>query len=236
VRSPPTSPTSPRRSTTSGPTLVRASPSSPRSAIDGRHPRDRGEVQGAAVALVARLGRLHASVGIEQRRLSEVASEQIASGWAFAAEHLDVAGPLDAKVRALLRRDALLDVSLGHGDLVGSNLLLDERGRVVLIDWEHAGPLPIAFDLAKLHVQARNSAAAFAAFRRGLGNRVGRTRGGYRLHEQFALGHVQMLSWHEHRLARATEAGREKQLRQDTRRRLDRLEELLGSEPTLVLL
>ncbi|MFA9431256.1 phosphotransferase family protein [Egicoccus sp. AB-alg2] len=197
--------------------------------LDGRHPADRGEVQQAGAHVAAALDHLHRSAGLARKRLSEVTSDRLPERWAAAVGHLPVSATVRQRVQTLFDRDAHLEVGLGHGDIVGSNIVLvGDMERVVLIDWEHAGELPVAFDLAKLHLQARHPEQMLAVFRDTFGDRVGRGSDGYALEEQFALAHVQMLAWHEHRVARAQDAGRLAAYERDTARRMELVESLLG--------
>lgn len=97
-----------------------------------------------------------------------------------------LAEPLDTAVRRLLSRDALLEVSFGPGDLVGSNILVGGDG-LVLIDWEFGGERPIAFDLAKVHLHCADSVTTQAALERGLHHSVGGRLDHYSFAEQLAL-------------------------------------------------
>ncbi|GHB06908.1 aminoglycoside phosphotransferase family protein [Salinicola rhizosphaerae] len=50
----------------------------------------------------------------------------------------------------LLRMARRLPKVVSHGDLHANNVLIDEQGNPVLIDWDHAGLRPLGFDLARL--------------------------------------------------------------------------------------
>lgn len=81
------------------------------------------------------------------------------------------------RVRHLLARgDDRIAVSLCHGDPVFSNVLATADGGLALVDWEHAGRLPVAQDIAKVLVglEPRTSAPG----RRRRVERVGRWRPG----------------------------------------------------------
>lgn len=181
--------------------------------------------------VTARLHRVQREVGIGSRRLSDIVSPRFVRLWQqFAQGHvLDPA--LVARVDALVGRDDLVEVSLGHGDLVGSNILLTgdrPTDGFVLIDWEFAGERPIAFDLAKLHLACEDHAAAEEALERGLRRPLGGGPGHYTFPEQVALAHVQALSWHDVRREKAEAAGRVTALEQMTARRIDSVAQLLG--------
>ncbi len=52
-------------------------------------------------------------------------------------------------IKTLLEDDLTLLCSIGHGDLSLGNMLKTNKS-VYLLDWEHAGIMPVAFDLTKL--------------------------------------------------------------------------------------
>lgn len=197
--------------------------------VDGRPPRDRGETELVLGRVLAGLARLQRAVGVERRPLSEVTHPDLPQRWERVAAELDLLPSLTAKVAGLLDRDGLVDVSLVHGDLVASNLLLTGAAQAptpVLVDWEHARPRrPIAADLAKLHQSVRTPEVVVERCEQLLGRGVA---GSYTVAEQFALAHAEMLSWHEHRAGRADAAGRRARYDADTGRRVGLLAELLG--------
>jgi thiamine kinase-like enzyme len=119
---------------------------------------------------------------------------------------------------------------LGHGDLVRSNILITNE-HVVLVDWEHARGMPIAFDLAKLVLHARDPEEALTLIRKRHPGLSRSPRESYSLERQIALGLVQMLSWTAPRQTRAQAAGRLDLFEHDTRARVDLLHRLLGVEP-----
>lgn len=194
--------------------------------VAGRHPRGPDEVQRLVPPMLAQLARLYAGVGVERQRLSSVVSSRLPQRWeAVASTHL-VPSTVADTVRALLARDALVEVSLGHGDLVRTNLLVVDDD-VVLLDWEHARSMPIAFDLAKPVFLSRAPDLTIQAMGERLPGLVARSADSYRLEEQLALALVQMLSWSVVRAARAAAAGRTHRLQRDTVARAALLERLV---------
>jgi tRNA A-37 threonylcarbamoyl transferase component Bud32 len=200
--------------------------------LTGRHPADRGEVQALLPALVVELTRLHRGVGIDRPRLSEVVAADLLDRWTDAVRTEGVSPAVDRVVRSLVERDARVEVSLGHGDLVGSNILLSD-GRLVLVDWEHARSLPIAFDLAKPVLQARHLVAAIEAVRPALDGTVGEASDSYRLEEQLVLAYVQRLTWSRERRQKAEAAGRLRRYEQQTARQLTAIAQLLEVDDEL---
>jgi Ser/Thr protein kinase RdoA (MazF antagonist) len=194
--------------------------------VEGRRPANRGETQRLLPTVVELLTRLHEAVGIASRPLSKVSSSGLLARWEGAVERERVPAAIDAAVRRLIERDADLEVSLGHGDLVASNMLI-RGGQLTLVDWEHARSLPIAYDLAKPLMQARHPDAALERVRGSLTRTVGRSPSSYRLEEQIALAHVQMLSWSERRRRKAETAGRVEQYEKQTAARIAVLRDLL---------
>src|SRR5699024_12667282 len=93
---------------------------------------------------------------------------------------------IDHAVQNLIERNALLEVSLNHGDLVGSNILVSNEG-FVLVDWEFAEHKPIAFDMAKIIINVDDIDSSIAKMHAGLGGVVGQESGHYSLREQIAL-------------------------------------------------
>jgi hypothetical protein len=94
----------------------------------GHHPRSPDEVQALLPQLVAGLRRLHEGVGIEQRSLSSVVSWRFPTRWAEMAAAGLLPPGVATKVAALVRRHAEVPVSLGHGDLVRTNLIATREG------------------------------------------------------------------------------------------------------------
>ncbi|MEE6288979.1 phosphotransferase [Georgenia sp. MJ173] len=195
--------------------------------VTGRMPQDPAEVAVAMTGVARELGAVQRAVGITARPLGAVAHPRFAERWraVVAGGHLSPA--LGAEVERLIARDARLEVSFTHGDLVSSNVFLDDD-RIVLIDWEYAGEQPIAFDLAKMHINAGPAGPATDALDGALEQTVGHDRGHYTLVEQLALAHAVVLSRLEARLVRARQAGRLGPLERQTRKRALALRELLA--------
>jgi hypothetical protein len=61
-------------------------------------------------------------------------------------------------------RSASLPGSLGHGDLSIGNMVRDENGRVSVLDWEHARPMPIGWDWRKVFEQVPGSQERYERF------------------------------------------------------------------------
>lgn len=184
------------------------------------------EIPDLAEPIARRLSAVHDGAGTSAQRLSEITHRDFSSRWSEVAQAAKIDPALSAAVTELIGRDALLDVSIGHGDLVASNIMVTNDG-FRLIDWEYAGQMPIAFDLAKLTVAHRDHQRVHAAVHRGVGSRPGTRRDHYTFDEQIALAHAQMLSWNQARAARAKAAGRTSFLRSGMRRRVQALRYLL---------
>lgn len=195
--------------------------------VTGRPPRNAPEVIAALSSVATDLGAVQQAVGIDALPLSTAAHPQLLERWRAVVADRQVTPALGAAVDRLIARDALLEVSFTHGDLVSSNVLRSP-GRVVLIDWEYAGTQPIAFDLAKMHINAGSPGPAVEALDGALGRRVGHRRGHYSLTEQLALAHAVVLSRHQARSVRARRAGRVDALERQTRKRALALRELLA--------
>jgi hypothetical protein len=187
--------------------------------VAGRHPATAGDVRNAMAPLLALFARLHDAVGVESRPLSAVVSRHFPERWDALARTDLVRGPVDRAVRQLINQDARVPVSLGHGDLVKSNMLF-ANDSVVLIDWEHARAMPIAFDLSKLVFRAGAVASAVELIRQHWKGSLAATRDGYRVEEQLALGLAQMLAWTASREQRAKAIGRAEAFRLDSQRRV----------------
>ena len=178
--------------------------------------------------LTARLAELYRGVGISSTPLAQVVSEHLPARWTKACEEFDIDPAIDRAVQTLFDRGACLETSLGHGDLVGTNILA-AGDRLVLVDWEHAQTMPIAFDLAKPLQQVADPVAALEALREGLDGTVPGGRDSYALEEQLALAYVRTLSGGARRRERAAAAGRLDALERESRRRLDLLAVLLDA-------
>lgn len=179
-----------------------------------------------AGAIADRLITAQAAHGIDKARLSTIVHRDFLNRWHAAAELIDLSAGIRSTVVALVARDHQLDVSMIHGDLVASNVLISDDD-FSLIDWEYATSGPIAFDLAKLEINADRPNDVRRAVLTALEGRLGTQAGGYTVREQLALGHVQVISWHAARLERAIAAGREAHLTANTRARVEAIETLL---------
>lgn len=187
--------------------------------LHGRHPWTPADVDAVADDVVEAVGGLYTASGVTSRPAASVLSPAFRHRLAAAAATEPRIAPHLAAADRLLAADRDLEVALGHGDLVGSNVLVC-AGRVRLIDWEHAGPLAIAADVAKILVQAGDKGAAVAAVERHLGGHVGVRRSSYALRDQLLLAQLQGLSWHVARRRRAASVGREASFERDLQRRL----------------
>lgn len=199
--------------------------------VVGSHPVSRDEIQELAEPLAGLLYRMHRVVGVASHPLSATVHRKMPERWSEFVREFGVDDALDAAVQRLVERDEFVEISLAHGDLVASNIMVN-GGRIVLIDWEHAGEKPVAFDLAKIHLNSRDPVIAQANLERGLEYSVGHRSGHYSFAEQLALAHVQMLSQHRTRATRAAKAGRSGALAAQTRARLEAIARLLDVDAT----
>lgn len=195
--------------------------------VEGWHPWHPRHLQDTLPDLLSLLHRLQQRVGIEGRALSAVVHPDFRARWRLFTEHHDLPPSLLARVADLVDADKMLPVSLTHGDLVASNIVVTDRGPV-LIDWEHARSRAVAADLAKLELLVHDPGSVVAAARNAAAAGLERS-GFYPLHQQVALAHVEILSWNLHRRARAEQAHRTGDFDDLTRRRLARLGQLLAS-------
>ncbi|MBD8063068.1 phosphotransferase [Oceanitalea stevensii] len=195
--------------------------------VEGRTPRTPAEVAATMTVVAAELMVLQEAVGVTSRPLSAVVNPAFHERWRGVVEDGHVPPKLAARVDRLIARDELLEVSFTHGDLVSSNVLR-VGDRVVLIDWEYAGTRPVAFDLAKMHVNAGPAGPALERLDDALDGTVGHASGHYSLAEQLTLAHVVVLSRLEARMQRAREADRLEPLRRQTYKRVKAVRELLA--------
>lgn len=129
----------------------------------------------------------------------------------------------------LARRNHHLPCAPGHGDIVTTNIIREENGRHVLIDWEHGRQMPVAFDLVKLLLTSGRPADV----NRRLAHHVrpfGQGRARYGWNEQLALGLCRVLSWSVDRRSRAASAGRLEQFDRERTAQIDFLMSLLHDE------
>lgn len=189
--------------------------------VHGWHPWTPADVDRVLERTVAAVLRLYLAHGITSRPATAVLSPVFRDRLADAAtleprigDHLDA-------VDELLASDRDVEVALGHGDLVGSNVLVPRGdGDVMLVDWEHASVMPVASDVGKVLLQAGDKRAAIAAIAAQLGCHVGVRSASHPLLDQLLLGQLQGLSWFVHRRRRALDAGREAAFERDLIRRL----------------
>lgn len=195
--------------------------------VEGTRPRGKAEVASTLSEVAARMSAVHAGVGITPQPLSRAASVHLPSLWQQVVRQELIGSQVGAAVERLIARDDLLEISLGHGDVVNSNVLRQGE-QVVLIDWEYAGRMPIAFDLAKLHLNAGPAETATPLLDAALGGSVGHTTGHYSLLEQLALAHAQVISRYPARRKRAAVAGRLDYLHRQLERHERTVARLLG--------
>ncbi|MGC0250357.1 phosphotransferase [Pseudactinotalea sp. Z1748] len=192
----------------------------------GTHPRSGRPLQGLAEEVGSGLRLLHDGYGTTDQQLSTVLGEKFPQRWREAVAAHDLTGDLDRLVRDLVGQDRLVEVSYGHGDLVGSNIM-QLRERVVLIDWEYSGKTPIAFDVAKIHLHCADPAEAAQLLRKGLHRPARAGASHYSFTEQIALAHVRYIAWSGTSKVRAESAGRVQQFRNLIRKRAGAVEQLL---------
>lgn len=193
--------------------------------VFGTHPRSARALQDLAGAVAAGLRKLHEGYGVVEEPLSTVMGDRFAERWGQAVRTYGIGADLDRRLRHLVDDDRRVEVSFGHGDLVGTNIMsLPER--VMLIDWEYAGPIPIAFDVAKIHLHCADPDAAARILQDGLG-RGDRHPSHYRFHEQLALAHARYIAWSSVTRERAHAAGRAEQLKGLIGQRLTAIEHAL---------
>ncbi len=176
--------------------------------------------------LAARLTELHRGFGVGSRRLDEVISPKVPTWWSAVVPTLEIDPAIDAAVQELFERNQELEISFGHGDLVGSNILRAD-GRIVLVDWEHSQTMPIAFDLAKPLLQSADPTAALDVLRDVLAPTVPGGPDSFALEEQLALAYVRTLSGVASRRERAAAAGRLEALERETQQRITLVAALL---------
>lgn len=183
--------------------------------VYGRHPAPGAERTTAALELVPALVEAYRRRGVTQRRLSRIVHRD------FPALLSDVLGAselvwdpawgsrrqLVRRLDRLIRANRALPCSLGHGDLVASNIIRTAPGRHVLIDWEFARVIPVGFDLGKLLVASGDPEGVFDQIEQALRRFDGRGLLRYRWRDQVALGIAQLVSWDAKRRMRARAAG-----------------------------
>lgn len=193
--------------------------------VEGQ-PATRAQLQGLITPLTAQLHRVHNGVGITGKSLTNVVGTGYSWRWKKFRQAVKVNPHVDRAVRGLIDRDARLEVSLAHGDLVGSNILVAEDS-FYLVDWEFADLKPIAFDMAKILINVDDIEATIPQIQAGLGNEIGQQSGYYTFREQVALAIVLTLSWYPNHATKAKVARRMDALKRQTTKRLNAIEQLL---------
>jgi len=152
-------------------------------------------------------------------------------------EHPDAQNKIPAAelrdtMAVLLTRRTTLPTGWCHGDLVFSNIIVGADGRHHLVDWEYARPGPLAGDLTKLMCAVPDPWPLVTLLERSVTTQdIGAAPGRYGLTEQLMLMLLRELSWWESRYEAAQRAGRHRQFRSATRRRMRLLEGLV--DPSL---
>ncbi|MFD6814895.1 phosphotransferase [Enteractinococcus coprophilus] len=186
----------------------------------------RSQLESMIVPLAQRLRKVHQGVGIRDKHLSRIVGGSYKVRWSNFVETQNIDATIDDAVQRLIDRNDLLEVSLTHGDLVNSNILVNEHD-FVLVDWEFAEMKPIAFDMSKMIINARDLDQVVQDMHSGLGGKIGTREGYYTFREQIALSIVLTLSWHKNHLTKAKIAKRTEALARQTSKRLNALERLL---------
>lgn len=192
----------------------------------GVHPRAGEPLQAVAEELGSGLRRLHEGYGVREQRLSDVLGARFESRWHAAVARYELSDDLCRRVRNLVSQDRLVDVSYGHGDLVGTNIM-QVPDRLVLIDWEYSGEVPIAFDVAKVHLHCADPVEAARLLRRGLGRSARINPSQYSFDEQIAIAYARYIAWSSTRWERAEAAGRTPQLNRLIAKRAKLIEAML---------
>lgn len=184
-------------------------------------------VQELITPLTSRLHRVHQGVGTTSKPLHKIVGGFYSKRWNdFVEERENVDLRIHHAVRDLITRNALLEVSVTHGDLVNSNILVS-KDDFVLVDWEFAAQKPIAFDMAKIIINVRDVETTLDEMHAGLGGTIGESSGHYTFREQVALALVLTLSWYPNHAAKAATAGRMGALQRQTTKRLKAIQQLL---------
>lgn len=102
--------------------------------------------------------RLYGYFGIEEERLGRYFEFERLAG-ALDSVRLPAGWDREEACRSALVRclaaergwaDAPIPVSVGHGDLSPENMIVSTGDRIVVVDWELSGRMPLAWDLRKL--------------------------------------------------------------------------------------
>lgn len=192
-------------------------------------PAKRSQLEQLILPLTTRLHRAQQGVGITAKPLSKIVGGLYRKRWSEFAKSQEVSSPLDQTVQKLIDRNDLLEISVTHGDLVNSNILVGNDD-FVLVDWEFSAMKPIAFDMAKIIISVKNVDRVVQNMHIGLGSTIGTQAGYYTFREQIALALVLTLSWHKNHAAKAKIAKRTTALKRQTSKRLEALGQLLEVE------
>lgn len=186
------------------------------------------ELEAIIVPLTTQLHSAQKAVGIGDKKLSEVLDQHTRQRWAEFVATKNIDAQIDTTVRSLMDRNELLEISVTHGDLVNSNILVDGSD-FVLVDWEWASIKPIAFDMAKMIINVSDVDKVLIDMHRGLGGSLGTRKSHYSFREQIALALVQNLTFYNKQSAKAKKAQRVGALERQTRKRLSALQQLLAT-------
>lgn len=186
----------------------------------------RPQLETIIASLTEQLQQVHEGVGVSDKRASAVLGRHARSRWeAFLDQH-SLDPRINERVQQLFNRDNLLEVSLTHGDLVNSNILVEDD-RFVLVDWEWSSTKPIAFDMAKIIINVSDLNKFLHEMHTGLGSHLGARQSHYTFREQVALALVQTLTFYTRQSVKARKANRTAALKRQTTKRVNALTELL---------
>lgn len=186
----------------------------------------RSQLEALITPLTQQLRAVHQGVGISDKTAGTVLGPHSQGLWNEFVELHGVDAIIDQKVRRLFDRDDLLEVSITHGDLVNSNILVKDH-EFVLVDWEWASVKPIAFDMAKMIINVSNLEQTLQSMHAGLGGDLGTKTSHYTFREQLALALVQTLTFYKRQSVKARKAKRTAALARQTDKRLRALTKLL---------
>ena len=189
----------------------------------------RAELEQLILPLTSQLHRAQRGVGISDKKLSDVLGHQARERWNDFVNSRSIDTRIDQSVQNLLDRDDFLEVSVTHGDLVNSNILVDGKD-YILVDWEWASFKPIAFDMAKMIINVYDIDAVLKDMYKGLGGSLGSTKTHFTFREQVALALVQNLTFYKRQSVKAKKANRTDALERQTQKRVNALRHLLEIE------
>src|SRR5699024_8903956 len=185
------------------------------------------EMQTLVTPLLNRLTEVYRGAGVDYKPLSKVVNKYFKKRWKNFVQDYGVDVRLDESVKDLVRRDDRLAISVSHGDLVRSNILVAGND-YVLVDWEFAGFQPIAFDLSKILLTVPDETLAIENILNIVNTFAQQGKGNYSFTEQLALAHIQRMTWYDKHSAKAANAGRLDIYHRHTKARLKSVENLLG--------